>query len=101
ALDAAGNLYIADLMNNRVRKVSAGGTITTVAGTGKHGFSGDNGHATDAQLNGPGWLVVDRAGNLFIADLFNHRVRKVAADGIITTYAGSGPVEGNTSLTSP
>jgi sugar lactone lactonase YvrE len=93
ALDAAGNLYIADLYNHRVRKVSADGTISTVAGTGQPGFSGDGGKATDAQLNHPNYLVVDGAGNLLISDHHNHRVRKVAPDGIITTYAGSGPVE--------
>jgi sugar lactone lactonase YvrE len=93
ALDAAGNLFIADVYNYRIRKVSTDGTITTVAGTGKPGFSGDNGKATDAQLKFLGSVVVDGAGNLFIADFSNHRVRKVAPDGIITTVAGSGPVD--------
>jgi hypothetical protein len=93
ALDAAGDVYIADLYNARVRKVSAEGTITTVAGTGQPGFSGDGGKATEAQLNHPNYLIVDGAGNLLISDHHNHRVRKVAPDGIITTYAGSGPVE--------
>ena len=93
ALDAAGNLYIADTVNHRVRKVSLDGTITTVAGTGKLGFSGDGGKATDAEFFGVVFLVVDGAGNLFISDLANHRVRKVTPDGIISTYAGSGPVE--------
>jgi hypothetical protein len=93
ALDAAGNLYIVDTYNDRVRKVSADGTITTVAGTGQPGFSGDNGKATDAQLKLRVGVVVDGAGDLFIADLSNHRVRKVTPDGIISTYAGSGPVD--------
>lgn len=93
AFDAAGNLYIVDTYNDRVRKVSPDGTITTVAGTGKLGFSGDNGKATDAQLKLLGGVTVDGAGNLFIADLYNHRIRKVTPDGIITTYAGSGPVD--------
>jgi sugar lactone lactonase YvrE len=94
ALDAAGNLFIAEWLNDRVRKVSPDGTITTVVGTGTRGFSGDGGKATAAQLNIPyGSLVVDGAGNLFISDNKNHRVRKVAPDGIISTYAGSGPVE--------
>src|SRR5439155_6545406 len=69
------------------------GIITTVAGTGKPGFSGDGGKATAAQLNRPFFVVVDGAGNLFIAEVNNHRVRKVTPDGIITTYAGSGPVD--------
>jgi sugar lactone lactonase YvrE len=99
ALDAAGNLYIADVYNSCVRKVDAvTGIITTVAGTGKPGFSGDGGKATDAQLKPLGAVVVDGAGNLFIADLYNHRVRKVAPDGMITTYAGSGPVDAVTPI---
>jgi hypothetical protein len=93
ALDAAGNLYIADVYNYRVRKVSPDGTITTVAGTGQPGFSGDGGKATDAQVKFLGSVVVDGAGNLFIADFYNHRVRRVSPDGIISTYAGSGPVD--------
>src|SRR5438093_5646116 len=73
AFDAAGNLYIVDFYNDRVRKVSAAdGTITTVAGTGKPGFSGDGGKATDAQLNLHIGVVVDGAGDLFIADFYNH-----------------------------
>jgi sugar lactone lactonase YvrE len=101
AFDDADNLYIADWYNDRVRKVSPEGTITTVAGTGQWGFSGDGGKATDAQLNGPLYVAVDGGGNLFISDFFNHRVRKVAPDGIISTYAGSGPVELNTNARTP
>jgi sugar lactone lactonase YvrE len=95
AFDGAGNLYIADWVNDRVRKVDAvTGIITTVAGTGKPGFSGDGGPATAAQLNRPWLLVVDGAGNLYISDFYNYRVRKVdALTGIISTYAGSGPVD--------
>jgi hypothetical protein len=89
-IDASGNLYIPDMDNHRVRKVSADGIITTVAGTGQAGFSGDGGAATDAQLNHPHDVTVDSAGNLFISDWGNHRVRKVDAQGIITTVAGSG-----------
>jgi sugar lactone lactonase YvrE len=99
AFDAAGNLYITDGFNHRVRRVSPDGTITTVAGTGKPGFSGDGGKATDAQLNSPYFLAVDGAGALFISDRNNHRVRKVTPDGIISTYAGSGPVESATDPT--
>jgi hypothetical protein len=92
AVDAAGNLFIADTNNQRVRKVAAAtGIITTVAGTGAFGFSGDGGPATSASLRNPEGVAVDAAGNLFIADSLNHRVRKVAtATGIITTVAGSG-----------
>jgi hypothetical protein len=95
ALDGAGNLFISDAApgdgdNQRVRKVSPDGLITTVAGTGRLGFSGDGGPATAAELNWPRGLAVDAAGNLFIADHFNHRIRKVSPEGIITTVAGSG-----------
>jgi hypothetical protein len=90
ALDAAGNLYIADAHNSRVRKVSTSGTITTVAGNGTFGFSGDGGPATDAGLNSPVGVTVDAAGNLYIADSGNHRVRKVSTSGTITTVAGDG-----------
>ena len=86
AMDAAGNVYIAEL--NRVRKISQG-VITTVAGTGAPGFAGDNGPATDAQLNSPGGIGLDAAGNLYIADQGNYRVRRVSK-GIITTIAGNG-----------
>src|ERR1700680_3585898 len=77
ALDAAGNLYIADLVNNRVRKVSAG-IITTVAGNRNQGFSGDGGPATSASLFYPSAVAVDAAGNLYIADKYNNRIRKVS-----------------------
>jgi sugar lactone lactonase YvrE len=92
ALDSAGNLYIADSGNNRVRMVSAAtGIITTVAGTGTASFSGDGGLATAATLNGPQGLAFDAAGNLYIEDGNNARIRKVtAATGIITTVAGNG-----------
>jgi sugar lactone lactonase YvrE len=88
AVDAAGNVYIADWQNNRIRKVS-GGTITTVAGNGNQGFSGDGGPATSASLNQPQGVAVDSVGNLYIADSGNERIRKVSG-GTITTVAGSG-----------
>jgi sugar lactone lactonase YvrE len=94
ALDGQGNLYIADHTNNRVRKVDANGTITTVAGTGTPGFSGDGGPATSAQLSRtsgvPMGLAVDADGSLYIADTGNNRIRKVSTDGKITTVAGTG-----------
>ena len=88
AVDSAGNLYIADSVNNRIRKVSDG-TITTVAGDGNEDFSGDGGPATSASLDNPMGVAVDSAGNLYIADTYNNRIRKVTA-GTITTVAGSG-----------
>ena len=90
AVDAYDNLYIPDTSNDRIRKVDASGTITTAAGTGTAGFSGDGGPATDAQLNGPNGVAVDGSGNLYIADAGNHRIRKLDADGTITTMAGTG-----------
>ena len=90
AVDAAGNLYIADTSNEVVRKVSADGTISTVAGTGMTGYSGDGGAARNAWLNGPESVAVDASGNLYIADTFNGRIRRVAADGTISTAAGVG-----------
>ena len=92
AVDGSGNLFIADTYNNRIRQVSAAtGVITTVAGNGTRGFSGDGGAATNAQLNVPSGVAVDGSGNLFIADTNSHRIRKVsAATGVITTLAGNG-----------
>ena len=92
AVDAAGNVFIADVSNQRIRRVDAAtGIITTVAGNGTFGFSGDGGLAIDASLNDPIGVAVDSAGNLFIADTFNQRIRRVdAATGIITTVAGNG-----------
>ncbi|WP_179714419.1 NHL domain-containing protein [Nocardioides lianchengensis] len=90
AVDAAGNVYVVDNGNNRIRKVAADGTITTVAGTGVGGFSGDGGPATSAQLNNPYSVAVDAGGTIFIGDDGNNRIRKVDAQGTITTYAGTG-----------
>jgi uncharacterized repeat protein (TIGR01451 family) len=90
--DSHDNLFIADYFNNVVRKVNAvTGIITTVAGKGTAGFSGDNGPATQAQLNEPSDVVVDSSGNVYIADYNNHRIRKIdVVTGIITTIAGTG-----------
>ena len=89
-VDANGNVYI--IADMRIRKVDRSGIITTVAGTGEIGFSGDGGPATAASLNHPQDLATDAAGNLYIADIFNHRIRKIDTDGIITTIAGTGPI---------
>jgi Immunoglobulin I-set domain/NHL repeat len=91
ALDTAGNLFIADWNNNRIRKVDTNGIITTVAGNGSSGYSGDGGPATDAKLAYVEDVAVDGSGNLFIADTDNNRIRKVDTNGIITTVAGKGP----------
>jgi len=90
AVDSSGNLYIADRDNDRIRKVTSGGIISTVAGTGAWGYSGDGGAATDAQLYAPRGVAVDSSGNLYIADFDNHRIRKVTSSGIISTMAGTG-----------
>jgi sugar lactone lactonase YvrE len=96
AADGVGNVYVADTFNQRIRKVNASNIITTVAGDGfissenYGGYSGDNGPATNAELNLPTGAAVDSSGNLFIADAKNSRVRKVDTNGIITTFAGNG-----------
>ena len=88
--DAAGNAYIADAYNNRIRKVTPGGVISTFAGTGTAGASGDGGAATAAQLNKPFGLTFDGAGNSYISDFQNHKIRKINQAGIISTLAGTG-----------
>jgi len=90
AVDVEGNLFIADTVNNRIRKINPAGVITTVAGNGEFGFSGDGGLATAARLNHPSGVTLDGVGNLFIADNFNHRIRRVSPSGIISTVAGDG-----------
>jgi len=92
AVDPAGNLFIADASDHRIRRVDAAtGVISTVAGDGVNGFAGDGGPATAARLNGPRDVSVDAAGNVFIADLSNNRVRRVdGASGVISTIAGTG-----------
>ena len=102
AVDGSGNLYIADTWNHRIRRVDAEGTITTVAGTGQRveernifagwigEYGGDGGPAVEAHLNHPRGVAVDGAGNLYVADTWNHLVRRVDAAGTITTVAGSG-----------
>jgi len=90
AVDAGGNIFIADNANNVVRKVTAAGAISTLAGNGKTGSGGDGSAATSAQLNAPQGVAVDASGNVYIADTGNARIRKVSAGGTISTYAGNG-----------
>ena len=93
AYDAQGNLYFSDAASNLVRKLSPGGTVTIFAGNGTEGFSGDGGPATASELDAPGALAIDASGDVFIADVHNHRIRRV--DGItnvISTFAGTGSV---------
>jgi sugar lactone lactonase YvrE len=90
AVDAAGNLFIADCNNNCIRKVDTNGIITTVAGNGAYGYSGDDGQAAGASLAGPTGLALSASGNLFIADYNNQRIREVDASGLIATVAGNG-----------
>ncbi len=89
-VDVQGNLYIADYGNRRIRKVDTNGIITIVAGNGTSGYSGDGGAATNAAMTSPHRVLVDKAGNIFISDYSNHRIRKVDINGIITTVAGNG-----------
>ena len=90
AVDARGNVFIAEFNNHRIRKVSPAGIITTVAGNGTAGFSGDGGPAIKAAMNITPAVTLDSSGNLYLCDRENHRVRKVDRRGIITTVAGNG-----------
>jgi sugar lactone lactonase YvrE len=90
AFDSVGNLFIADSGNYRIRKVNTNGIISTVAGNGVPAYSGDGGPATSASIGSPYAVTVDPAGNIYIADFFNDRIRKVGTNGIITTVAGNG-----------
>jgi sugar lactone lactonase YvrE len=92
AVDASGNVYFSDTRNHLVRKISAAGVLSTVAGTGKRGLSGDGGPAVNAALDGPAGLAVDPSGNIYIADCANHTIRKVTSGGVISTLAGTGRV---------
>jgi uncharacterized protein (TIGR03437 family) len=90
AVDAAGNVYVADTGNHRVRRIDQSGTIATIAGTGVAQYSGDGGPGVLAALNAPAGLAVDAAGNLYIADMGNHAIRKLTPAGFISTVAGTG-----------
>lgn len=98
AVDGAGNIYFSDGYNNVIRRITPAGIISTYAGngtgagTGFGGFAGDNGPATNAQLDGPTDLAIDGSGNLYVCDTANSRVRKITPGGIITTFAGNGNV---------
>ena len=90
AVDGAGNVYIADSANHRVRKIDTAGMISTLAGTGERGYGGDDGPAVEARLSFPAGVAVDAEGNVYVADSWNHRVRRIDPGGLITTLAGRG-----------
>ncbi len=90
AIDRSGNIFIADTDNHRIRKLTANGRITSIAGNGIPGFSGDGGPAVNAEINAPIEVALDSAGNLYYNDYNNGRIRKISAAGIISTYAGTG-----------
>jgi hypothetical protein len=92
AVDSAGNLYIADSSNNRIRKVDTSGMISTIAGNGTQGYSGDGGPATAAQLASPSYIAIDSVGSLYIGDCINRVTRKVDPSGVISTVRGSSGV---------
>ena len=87
AIGPDGLLYIADTGNSRIRRIDADGNITTIAGNGSENYNGDGIPALDATLNRPGQIIFDSAGNLYIADTFNHRIRKIDTEGMISTVA--------------
>ncbi|MGP8217623.1 MAG: T9SS type A sorting domain-containing protein [Bacteroidia bacterium] len=90
ALDASGNLYITDKFNNAIRKVNTSGVISTFAGNGTAGYNGDGIQATSAEINAPWGIALDAAGNVYIGDDLNNRIRKINTSGTITTIAGNG-----------
>lgn len=93
-----GSLYFADTRNHRIRKITPEGIITTVAGTGFQGYSGDGGLAVEAQLSRPAGNAFDPAGNLVFADMGNHVIRAILADGTISTISGNGASVGTSEL---
>ena len=93
AVDAAGNVYVADSKNNRIRKISPNGLVTTLAGTTLQGYA--DGIGTNASFRFPTGVAVDGAGNVYVADCENHCIRRINPAGMVTTFAGLGTVEGN------
>ncbi|UAY53234.1 NHL repeat-containing protein [Ferruginibacter albus] len=89
-IDGIGNIYFSDQQNSVIRRIDANGIITTIAGNGTKGFSGDGGLATEAQLNDPLGIAIDSIGDLYIAEGYNQRIRKINTSGVITTIAGNG-----------
>jgi sugar lactone lactonase YvrE len=90
ATDTKGDVYVADSYNNRIRMINTSGVISTVAGNGTGGYSGDGGQATAAEVNRPLYVTVDKSGNLYISDYDNNRIRMVNTSGVISTVAGNG-----------
>ena len=90
AVDKAGHVYVADQQNHRIRRIDSLGVITTIAGTGEKGYSGDGGPAMDAALKYPHDVAADGTGNVYVADTYNHRIRRIDSSGVITTIAGQG-----------
>ena len=90
AVDKAGNVYVADFFSQRIRRVDTAGTIDTIAGIGEPGYGGDDGPAVEARLSFPSGVAADHAGNLYVTDTGNHRVRRIDTQGTITTIAGTG-----------